>query len=114
MLTLLAGGLKGNLFAIAAGMSALALHLALHFNKMDSWLNFKSLQLLGLISYSLYLIHNTLLGIIARVVRKFMSPSVLTDSVVLIFCLAICTVCAYLMYLVIEKPVIKVSQKIKY
>jgi peptidoglycan/LPS O-acetylase OafA/YrhL len=114
LLTLISGMILDNHFAIAAGLSALLLHLALHYKKMDSWLNLKYLQMLGLISYSLYLIHNTLLGIIARVVRKFLPPSVLTDIAVLIACLSVCIIVAYVMYQLIEKPVIRMSQKIKY
>jgi peptidoglycan/LPS O-acetylase OafA/YrhL len=114
VLTLLAGVLKSDPFAITAGITALSIHIALQFNKMDSWLNFRYLQLLGLISYSLYLIHNILLGIVARVVRKFLSSGVVTDIVVLITCLAACLLFAYWMYVIIEKPVIRISQKIKY
>jgi peptidoglycan/LPS O-acetylase OafA/YrhL len=114
IITLLAGILKSDPFAVTAGITALAIHLALHFNKMDSWLNFKYLQLLGLISYSLYLVHNILLGIIARVIRKFLHFGVIADTVVLTTCLAACLLFAYLMYVIIEKPVIKISQKIKY
>lgn len=114
LLVFVSGAIKGNFFAVAAGLTAMSLHLAIHYNKMDSWLNLKSLQFLGLISYSLYLIHNTLLGIIARAVRKLIPFSVYSDLAVLISCVGLCILCAYLMYLLIEKPVIKLSQMIKY
>lgn len=108
------GAFKGDLFALTAGIAAVALQMALYKNKMNSWLNFKPIQTLGLISYSLYLIHNNLLGIVARIVRKFLAPGILTDIAVASLATVACLVAALLMYQFIEKPVIKLSQRIKY
>lgn len=112
--TIAIGYIKMDAFAVTAGLTALILHLALYKNKMDSWLNFKPLQTLGLISYSLYLIHNNLLGIVARLIRKTLDTGVVTDLIVAIVCTLTCLISAFLMYMYIEKPVIKLSQKIKY
>lgn len=112
--TILIGCVKADEFAATAGLTALILHLALYKNKMDSWLNFKPLQTLGLISYSLYLIHNNLLGIVSRLIRKFLDAGVFTDLIVAILCTLICLAVAYLMYVFIEKPTIRLSQKIRY
>ena len=108
------GALKHDLFALTAGLAAVAMQIAIHRNKMNSWLNFKPIQILGLISYSLYLIHNNLLGIVARIIRKFLSPGILTDITVASVATLACLVAAFLMYQFIEKPVIKLSQRIKY
>lgn len=112
--TIAIGYFKTDAFAITAGLTALVLHLALYKNKMDSWLSYKPLQTLGLISYSLYLIHNNLLGIVARLIRKTLDVGIFTDLIVAIICILTCLIAAFLMYIYIEKPVIKLSQKIKY
>jgi len=112
--TIIIGYVKTDAFAVTAGLTALVLHLALYKNKMDSWLSYKPLQTLGLISYSLYLIHNNLLGIVARLIRKTLNAGVVADLIVAILCILTCLISAFLMYMYIEKPVIKLSQKIKY
>lgn len=114
-ISLMVYGLKsGDLFALTAGLTATLLLLAHMFNKMGVWLNINPLQKLGLISYSLYLIHNNVLGIVGRVIRKFIQPSLSADVMVMLVSLLVCLVCAYIMYVIIEKPFIKLSQKIKY
>lgn len=111
---LVIGVFKHDLFALTAGTAAIALQIALYKNKMNSWLNYRPIQILGLISYSLYLIHNNLLGIVARVVRKFLVPGIVTDITVAGLATLACVLAALLMYQFIEKPVIKLSQRIKY
>jgi peptidoglycan/LPS O-acetylase OafA/YrhL len=112
--TIAIGYIKWDAFAVTAGLTAMVLHLALYKNKMNTWLNFKPLQTLGVISYSLYLIHNNVLGIVARLVRKFLAIGIVTDVIVAMLCILACLMFAFLMYFYIEKPVIKLSQKIKY
>lgn len=111
---ILIGSYYDNWFAIASGLTAFFLHLALIKNKMSSWLNFRFLQVLGLISYSLYLIHNSITGVSARIIRNFFAVGVLTDILIVGFTIVCCIALSYLMYMIIEKPVIKISQKIKY
>ena len=105
---------KQDIFALTSAITSISLYFALKKNKMCTWLSFKWLQTLGLISYSLYLIHNSVTGISARLVRKFLDNGVLTDFIVLAFTIVSCLLLSYLMYLIIERPVIKLSQKIKY
>jgi peptidoglycan/LPS O-acetylase OafA/YrhL len=111
---MIAAYFKADLFAMMAAATAFLLLLALSYNKMNSWLNQRFLQFLGLISYSLYLIHNNITGILARVVRKFMHPGVVTELMITVVTVIVCLIAAYIMYLVIEKPVVKLSQRIKY
>jgi peptidoglycan/LPS O-acetylase OafA/YrhL len=111
---MIAAYFKADLFAMTAAATAFLLLLALNYNKMNSWLNQRFLQFLGLISYSLYLIHNNITGILARVVRKFMHPGVVTELMITVVTVIVCLIAAYIMYLVIEKPVVKLSQRIKY
>jgi len=108
-------GIFGNdMFAIASACTSFLLMLAQCMNAMNSWLNNKYLQWLGLISYSLYLVHNALIGLTANIMRKLFPSGLFTELALTGACLVVCIIFSYWMYQFIEKPVIKVSQKIKY
>jgi len=108
------GIFNNDMFAIASACTSFLLMLAQYMNTMNSWLNYKPLQWLGLISYSLYLLHNSLIGLTANVIRKLFPGGLFTELALAGACLVVCIIFSYWMYQFIEKPVIKVSQKIKY
>lgn len=69
----------------------------------------RPLAWLGLISYSLYLIHNPIGGIVASALRG-KSPGM----VVAFIALALCLVAAWVMYRVVELPSQRLSKRIRY
>ena len=80
---------------------------------MDKWLSWSWIQFLGMISYSLYLLHNPLTGATANILRKVFSPGLLTDIVVFISTLSISIVVAWVAYKLIELPSIRLSHRFK-
>jgi peptidoglycan/LPS O-acetylase OafA/YrhL len=108
------GCMTSDLFAIAVALASMLLSIAIWQGKMNQWLNWSGLQWLGLISYSLYLIHNSVTGVVAFLVRKVLPYGLTTDIVVLMVVITTCLVASSLMYKFVELPVIKMSQRIKY
>jgi peptidoglycan/LPS O-acetylase OafA/YrhL len=108
------GAVECNWFAITAGLTSFIMHMAMKYKKMNSWLNYTPLQLLGLVSYSLYLIHNNITGAYGRIFRAFFGHSTSSDFIFMLSSVIVCFIAAYIMYILVEKPSIKMSQKIKY
>jgi peptidoglycan/LPS O-acetylase OafA/YrhL len=102
-----------SMFEIAAILIAILLLEVGRGNRMQSWLNHSWLQFLGRISYSLYLIHNPLSGIIFFVAYKLLPQSMASTTLTLIATVVICISCANLMWHWIEQPSIRWSQKMR-
>lgn len=49
---------------------------------MGKWLSWKCIQSIALISYSLCLLHNLLIGIVFRVVKRWISPEALAIELI--------------------------------
>ncbi len=98
-------------FALATAIAALFIFVAERSPALARAASLAPLTALGLVSYSLYLFHNPVTSVAARVVRRFM-PSGLASDVVLLACvLAVCIAFAALMYVVIEKPAMRWSHR---
>lgn len=110
---LLAFASTHSLFALMSFATASALYWAGARQKMADWLNWRWLQFIGLVSYSLYLLHNPLTGASANIVRRFFAPSLATDIIVFCAGLAICLGVAWVAYRLIELPSIAWSHRIK-
>lgn len=108
------GYFNGDMFALAAGLTSFIIHLAIKYNKMNEWLNQRPLQLLGMVSYSLYLTHNNIIGLFGRLFRLIFERSVIYDFLFVILSLIVCIFGAFVMYWLVEIPAIKFSKKIKY
>jgi len=108
------GVVLGDNFAIATGITSGLLIMASHYEMMGKWLNWKWLQWLGIISYSLYLLHNPVTGASFRVVNKLINADTLLNNIIgMLACLFTSLTVAYIAYLVIEKPSIKMSHYFK-
>lgn len=102
-----------DLFVIISGVTALMLFLAGKFNYMSTWLNWSWIQFLGMISYSLYLLHNPLTGATANILRKVLSPGLLTDCFILTVTISVSIFVAWVAYKLIELPSIRLSHRFR-
>jgi len=93
---------------------AVLLSVALRTNQMHIWLNWGWLQFLGLISYSLYLIHTPILGGFFFVSRKAFTQTPIVEVFTLILAIVACLIFAYGMWKVVEAPTISLGHKLKY
>ena len=100
-------------FTIAAAITASLLLLAGSLDKMHVWLNWAFLQWLGLISYSLYLLHNPVTGASANIARKIFSNGLFADVFSMLISILACLLAAYISFLIVERPSINWSHQIK-
>jgi peptidoglycan/LPS O-acetylase OafA/YrhL len=98
---------------IVTGLTATSLFFAGVKGYMQRWLNWRWLQFVGLVSYSLYLLHNPLTGASANLLRRILSPSLLTDIIVTLAAISFCLFMAWLNFICIEKPSIRWSHVVK-
>lgn len=104
--------------SIVGVATALALLVAHRLDAMNRWLNWRWLQYFGLISYSLYLVHD-MLGQYIRSTGLHLSNKYLqlaSPSIDLVWCaiaLISSILAAHALYALVEKPSHKLSRKIK-
>jgi peptidoglycan/LPS O-acetylase OafA/YrhL len=107
-------GLYGNSsFTATTAITAAALLLAGTSSGMTRWLSAGWLQFLGAISYSLYLFHNLVIGMVFRVVTHFGSDTPQRDLIGSAIALTASIAFAWLAYRLIEKPSINWSHAIR-
>ncbi|WP_427162008.1 acyltransferase family protein [Aliinostoc sp. HNIBRCY26] len=110
---LVAGIVNSSSFAIACVITAITILEVAKANCLETWLNWRCLQFLGKISYSLYLTHVPLLGAVIFIVDKLFHQSLVSDLLSLVLGSISCVGFAAIMWQLVEKPSIKLSQNIK-
>jgi peptidoglycan/LPS O-acetylase OafA/YrhL len=108
-LILIAGILKSDPFLLMVAFTAMILLYENYAEKMESWLSWGWLQTLGLISYSLYLLHSPITGASANLIRRFLPINISTDVIIMFVAVINSLIAAWLAYIIIEKPSINWS-----
>lgn len=103
LITLWGGGMAAS-FIFVVGVTGFLLLGAGLTGGMGHWLKWRPLQWLAMVSYSLYLLHNPVTGMVSNVVHRWSSAPVLVDAMVLLTSLAACCVVAWLSYRWVEVP----------
>ena len=80
---------------------------------MQSGLNWQWLQFLGLVSYSLYLLHNEISGAAFFILYKILGHTLVTEILGLIGVFGLCVAAAAAAYWLLEKPSISWSRQVK-
>lgn len=109
-LVLAAAIIHSNLFALLSSGTALVLVSVALADKLHTALNWRWLQLLGMISYSLYLTHNPITGATFRVWYMIAGRSPLAQTIGVALSIVSCVLFAWLMYICIEKPCIGLAR----
>ncbi|AFY35738.1 acyltransferase [Calothrix sp. PCC 7507] len=110
---LLTGGvIQSSKFLIACVICAIAILEVARANRM-MWLSWSWLQFLGKISYSLYLIHVPIMGAVFFLVSKRFPGKIEGEIFYLLLGTLICIASSAIMWQLVEKPSIKLSQKVK-
>ncbi len=107
----LVGVWLGDSFALATAVTALFIFVAERWAALARAASLAPLASLGLVSYSLYLFHNPVTGVMSRIVRRFLPAGLASDIVLLGCVLVACVAFAALMYVVIEKPAMRWSHR---
>lgn len=103
---------KLSMFALACVITAILLLEAGRANLMHL-LKWRWLQFLGKISYSLYLTHTPILGAVFFLGYKLFDHSVSIEFICLVLGISACIGFSAIMWQLVEKPSIALSQKIK-
>ena len=101
----------GESFALATAAAALFVFAAERWAPLARAVSLGPLTSLGLISYSLYLFHNPVTGMVSRIVRRAMPAGLASDVVLLASVLTACIAVAAIMYVVVEKPAMRWSRR---
>ncbi|MEP6789936.1 MAG: acyltransferase [Ramlibacter sp.] len=101
-------------FAAMVALTCAAILLSAWRGGMGRWLSSRPFQFVGLVSYSLYLLHNPLTGMSFRVLNRLLpaggvGPELVGVAVTLVVCLGAAWAC----FLAIERPAIRMAHAIK-
>lgn len=110
---LVAGTLRGDAFTIACALTALGLWAVAARGRLYSALDWRWLQTLGAISYSLYLTHNPITGATFRVGYMLTGRSPFLEVVWWIMATAACIAFAFAMWWLVERPSIRLARRIR-
>ncbi|QXF12714.1 acyltransferase family protein [Sphingopyxis terrae] len=99
-------------FGLTNAITAVALWAAVRSGWAIRGFDWRWLQFLGAVSYSLYLIHNSITGAAGFAMRKVLGTSVLADAATLIVIIASSIGAAWLLWLTIERPSHALSKRI--
>lgn len=110
---LIAGLAASNAFVVSVAITSFLLMVAGATGKLDKWLSWRWLQFLGLVSYSLYLLHNPLTGASFRVINRWLPSGIIAELIAALATLAVCIVASGLAYRFVEKPSIKLSHLVR-
>jgi peptidoglycan/LPS O-acetylase OafA/YrhL len=94
---------------VASGLFLLA---GCKYAKLLSWSGGRLLQWLGLISYSLYLTHNFVTGVVFRIGYKLTERTVVTELLWLVVAVVACCLFAWAFFLVFERVGLRLSKMV--
>jgi peptidoglycan/LPS O-acetylase OafA/YrhL len=97
-------------FAFACCVTSALIFVVGMSGKLATALNWRWLQFLGLLSYSLYLVHNPITGAVFRVGTRILGDGPLAEGVIWAASILICILSAYALWLVVERPSMALSK----
>jgi peptidoglycan/LPS O-acetylase OafA/YrhL len=103
---------KGDNFPLVSATTAILLWAVTLNGSIFTALNWRWLQFLGLISYSLYLIHNPVTGATFRVGYMLTGRSLGTELLWWMVSVGFCMLAAWAMWWALERTGIKLARKI--
>jgi peptidoglycan/LPS O-acetylase OafA/YrhL len=92
---------------------ALVILFADQRGKLSVWLGSRPFQILGAVSYSLYLFHNPLTGAFYRIGYRMTGRSIVWEGFWFVLATAGCVAAACFFYWIIEKPSMTLSRRIR-
>lgn len=101
-----------SMFTFTVLITSLLLTVAGIQGKMSQWLNWRWLQSVALISYSLYLLHNQITGATFNILKRVLPEGLLFEVVELIITIGLCVVFSWIAYMISERPSISWSHLI--
>ena len=103
---------RGDAFMIVSVTTSLALYIVAALGRMATLMNWRWIQFLGTISYSLYLIHNPITGITFRV-GSVLGASISAEIITWVAAIFASVAAAWIMWRVVERPSMRLSHMIQ-
>lgn len=103
---------RGDAFMIVSVTTSLSLYIVAALGRMATLMNWRWIQFLGTISYSLYLIHNPITGITFRV-GQVLGTTISAEILTWVAAICASVAAAWIMWRVVERPSMKLSQMIQ-
>lgn len=103
---------KNDNFMRLSAATALLLAWSYYTGRILHGMGWKRLQAIGLISYSLYLIHNPITGAAGFTVQHLAGSSFISASIALVTIVSASLICSFLFWWAIERPAHRLSQAI--
>jgi hypothetical protein len=99
----------------AAFVTGLSVYVAGWLGKLGTWLNYRPVQYLGAVSYSLYLIHFPMSHVVTTMGSSLLgdSPSPAAATAVLVLALAVSLLAAHILYVFVEAPSVRLAARFK-
>jgi peptidoglycan/LPS O-acetylase OafA/YrhL len=113
-LIVLSGWVHAEAYATTAGLTAMFVIVLNRWPSLQAALASSVLARLGLVSYSLYLVHNPVTALTMRVYRALLGSGLAVDVMALPVALAACIAASVLMYLGIESAAIGWSRNVTF
>lgn len=99
--------------AMTAAITSLFLMLAAYQRKEGVWLSYRWIQFLGMISYSLYLLHNPLTGATFNIFKRVFPSNAVSEFVGIVMVAVVCVGVSFIAYCLIERPSISLSRCVR-
>jgi peptidoglycan/LPS O-acetylase OafA/YrhL len=109
LVCIVSGLLSPDSFTLLSLGTAVVLHLTFRWGYIYRGLNWRWLQYLGTISYSLYLIHNPIVGAVSFLTAGWIG----SDLVTLVVSVAASIAIASLFWLIFERPSMALSHRVR-
>lgn len=94
-------------------LTAPVLLAATQGERMSRWLRWRAVQFLGLVSYSLYLIHAPVVGVVDWVRAQLLGDGAWTEAVGAIAAIAASIVAAWALWWAVERPAVRWSRSLR-
>lgn len=103
-----------NGFGAINAVTAFLLYITVRSGWAETGLNWRWLQFLGAISYSLYLLHNPIVSVTGWMAHKIFGAGIAADIASLIAILAAAVIGSTLFWVLIERPTQRLSKRISF
>lgn len=104
---------SGDRFTLVCVVTGWAIFAAGIARRMDSWLSWPALQFVGIVSYSLYLIHNPVMGAGFNVAYRVLPRTAVGELVALVAVLALACAFAFAFWWLIERTSSALSRRLQ-
>jgi peptidoglycan/LPS O-acetylase OafA/YrhL len=94
-------------------LTAMVIFAADVFNRWDRWLSGRFIQQIGRISYSIYLVHLPVCTFVSVTILHLLGQRPLAAAIAVPLCFGMSIAVAQICYLLVEKPSLALSQKVR-